>query len=49
MGLCFGSLKDVLKAFETLRRLNGVTVPGHDPSVVDRFKMVGKYAVQIYP
>lgn len=49
MGLCFGNMSDVLKAFETLRRLNGITVPGHDPKVMDRFKLVGKYAVQIYP
>jgi glyoxylase-like metal-dependent hydrolase (beta-lactamase superfamily II) len=49
MGLCFGNLSDLLKAFDTLRRLNGITVPGHDPEVMARFKSVGKYAVQIYP
>jgi glyoxylase-like metal-dependent hydrolase (beta-lactamase superfamily II) len=49
MGLYFGNLRDIVKAFETIRGLNGVVVPGHDPKVLDQFKRIQPEIAQIYP
>jgi glyoxylase-like metal-dependent hydrolase (beta-lactamase superfamily II) len=49
IGTFTGSLADIVKGVETLRRINGVLVPSHDPKVMDRFKPVDKAIVQIYP
>jgi len=49
MGLYFGALRDLVKAFETIRQLNGIVVPGHDPEVMTHFKQIDKEVVRIHP
>jgi glyoxylase-like metal-dependent hydrolase (beta-lactamase superfamily II) len=49
MGLYFGNLRDIVKAYETIRELNGIVVPGHDPKVLDNFKRIHPEIAQIYP
>ena len=49
MGFYQGNFKDVVKALETIRQINGVVVSGHDKQVLDRFKRVQEGVVQIYP
>jgi glyoxylase-like metal-dependent hydrolase (beta-lactamase superfamily II) len=49
MGLFQGSFKDMTKAYDTIRQLNGVVVAGHDKQVLERFKPVQEGIVQIYP
>jgi glyoxylase-like metal-dependent hydrolase (beta-lactamase superfamily II) len=49
MGLYFGNLRDIVKGYETIRRLNGTIVPGHDPLVFERFKLIDPDIAQIYP
>lgn len=49
MGLYFGNLRDIVKAFETIRALNGIPIPGHDPKVLEQFKKIDAEVVQIYP
>lgn len=49
MGLYFGNLREIVRGFETIRKLGGTVIPGHDPKVFDRFKPIGPDVVQIYP
>jgi glyoxylase-like metal-dependent hydrolase (beta-lactamase superfamily II) len=49
MGFYQGNFKDVVKALETIRQLNGVVVSGHDRQVVERFKLVQEGVVRVYP
>ena len=49
MGLYFGALRDLVKGFETIRQLNGIVVPGHDPEVMIHFKQIDKEVVRIHP
>jgi glyoxylase-like metal-dependent hydrolase (beta-lactamase superfamily II) len=49
MGFYQGNFKDVVKALETIRQINGVVVSGHDKQVLERFKPVQEGIVQIYP
>ena len=49
IGMYTGSLRDVIKGLETIRQLNGVVVPGHEPKVMERFKSIDKEVVQIFP
>lgn len=49
MGLYFGNLRDVVKGFETIRKLNGIPIPGHDPKVMEQFKRIDAAVVQISP
>jgi glyoxylase-like metal-dependent hydrolase (beta-lactamase superfamily II) len=49
MGLYFGNMRDIVKAYETIRRLNGVPIPGHDPKVMDQFKRIDAEIVQLSP
>lgn len=49
MGLYFGNLRDIVKAYETIRQLKGVVIPGHDPKVLDQFKRIDAEVAQIYP
>ncbi len=50
MGVFFGTVTDVVKAYETIRRLNGIIVPGHDKKVFERgFKKIDESILQIYP
>lgn len=48
MGGVNGSQVDILKGFEIIRQLKGTVVPGHDASVLDRFKKIESNVVQIY-
>ena len=41
--------KDMTKAYDTIRQLNGAVVAGHDKQVVERFKQIQEGVVQIYP
>jgi glyoxylase-like metal-dependent hydrolase (beta-lactamase superfamily II) len=38
MGLFQGEVRDVIKAYETIREFNGIVLPGHDSKVGERFK-----------
>ncbi len=38
MGLFQGEVRDVVKAFETIREFDGIVLPGHDSKVGERFK-----------
>ena len=51
MGLFQGQVKDVVKAFETIRELDGIVLPGHDNKVGERFKdkMIDEAIFKIYP
>lgn len=51
MGLFQGEVKDVVKAFETIRELNGIVLPGHDNKVGERFKdkAIDEAVYKIYP
>jgi glyoxylase-like metal-dependent hydrolase (beta-lactamase superfamily II) len=49
MGIFQGNFKDMTKAYDTIRQLNGVVVAGHDKLVVERFKQIQDGVVQIYP
>jgi len=49
MGLYFGNMRDIVKAYETIRRLDGVPIPGHDPKVMDQFKRIDAEVVQLSP
>jgi glyoxylase-like metal-dependent hydrolase (beta-lactamase superfamily II) len=49
MGLYFGNLRDIVKAYDTIRALNGIPIPGHDPKVLEQFKKIDAEIVQIYP
>jgi glyoxylase-like metal-dependent hydrolase (beta-lactamase superfamily II) len=48
-GMVTGDLRDVVKGFETVRRLNGIVVSGHDPKVMSLFKPFEKGIVQVFP
>ena len=49
MGIFQGNFKDMTKAYDTIRQLNGVVVAGHDKQVVERFKQIQEAVIQIYP
>lgn len=50
MGLYHGTLRDVVKGFETIRQLNGIVLPGHDKKVFERgFKKIDEAILQVYP
>jgi len=51
MGLFQGAVIDVVKAFETIRDLNGIVLPGHDNKIGERFKdkMIDETIFKIYP
>jgi len=49
MGLFQGSFKDMTKAYDTIRQLNGIVVAGHDKQVLERFRRVQEGVIQIYP
>jgi len=49
MGIFQGNFKDMTKAYDTIRQLNGVVVAGHDKQVVERFKQIQEAVSQIYP
>ena len=49
MGIYQGNFKDMTKAYDTIRELNGVVVAGHDKQVVERFKQIQEAVSQIYP
>jgi glyoxylase-like metal-dependent hydrolase (beta-lactamase superfamily II) len=51
MGLFQGEVRDVVKAYETIRELDGIVLSGHDNKVGERFKdkMVDQAVYRIYP
>lgn len=49
LGIFQGNFKDMTKAYDTIRELNGVVVAGHDKLVVERFKQIQEGVIQIYP
>jgi glyoxylase-like metal-dependent hydrolase (beta-lactamase superfamily II) len=49
MGLFQGDFADLAKSLETIRRMNGVVVAGHDKQVMTRFRKVHDDIVQIFP
>jgi glyoxylase-like metal-dependent hydrolase (beta-lactamase superfamily II) len=40
-------LAEMYEAYDTVRKLNGHLVPGHDPAVMDRYPRVNDFAVEI--
>lgn len=51
MGLFQGEVRDVVKAYETIRDFDGIVLSGHDNKVGERFKnkMVDEAVFKIYP
>ncbi len=49
LGIYQGDFGDVAKAFETIRKIDGVVVAGHDKQVVERFKQVQEGIIQVFP
>ncbi len=51
MGLFQGEVRDVVKAYETIREFDGIVLSGHDNKVGERFKdkVIGDAVYKIYP